>query len=144
MAEGKDSSEKASSPYKPDNVGPDGQYIVGKGRPPKHTRFAAGDGRKRGRRPKGQKNFDTEFQEEAKRKVTIREGGEERRVSKQRAAIIGDAREAVRLSDALAKRGIIASAIRPPTVPQGTSRLRLALRAAHSPRPPIRCRHPAD
>lgn len=48
-------------------------------------------------------------------------------------AIIGDAREAVRLSDALAKRGIIASAIRPPTVPQGTSRLRLALRAAHSP-----------
>lgn len=48
-------------------------------------------------------------------------------------AIIGEAHEAVRLSEALAERGIIASAIRPPTVPQGTSRLRLALRAAHSP-----------
>ncbi|MDG2001741.1 MAG: 8-amino-7-oxononanoate synthase [Novosphingobium sp.] len=47
-------------------------------------------------------------------------------------AIVGDAGEAVRLSEALADRNIVASAIRPPTVPPGTSRLRLALRATHS------------
>jgi 8-amino-7-oxononanoate synthase len=44
-------------------------------------------------------------------------------------AIVGDAREAVELSRKLADRGIVAAAIRPPTVPNGTSRLRLALRA---------------
>jgi len=48
-------------------------------------------------------------------------------------AVIGEAQDAVRLSEALAGRGIVASAIRPPTVPPGTSRLRLALRATHEP-----------
>jgi 8-amino-7-oxononanoate synthase len=46
-------------------------------------------------------------------------------------AVIGEAQAAVQLSEALAGRGIIASAIRPPTVPPATSRLRLALRATH-------------
>lgn len=46
-------------------------------------------------------------------------------------AIVGGAGDALKLSQALADRGMIASAIRPPTVPQGTSRLRLALRATH-------------
>lgn len=76
------------SRYKPGNMAPDGSYIIGKGRPPKETQFAKGDGRKRGRRPKGQKNFDTEFVQEAMRMVTIREGGKERKVSKYRAAAI--------------------------------------------------------
>lgn len=47
-------------------------------------------------------------------------------------AIVGDARETLALSKALAERGMLAAAIRPPTVPPGTSRLRLALRATHS------------
>lgn len=47
-------------------------------------------------------------------------------------AIVGDARETLALSQTLADRGMLAAAIRPPTVPQGTSRLRLALRATHS------------
>ncbi len=46
-------------------------------------------------------------------------------------AMIGDATATVRLSERLAKAGIMAAAIRPPTVPQGTSRLRLVLRATH-------------
>lgn len=46
--------------------------------------------------------------------------------------IIGDAGRAVSLSDALMQRGILISAIRPPTVPQGSARLRIALCAAHS------------
>jgi 8-amino-7-oxononanoate synthase len=48
-------------------------------------------------------------------------------------AIIGDSDAAVALSGRLAERGILAAAIRPPTVPAGTSRLRLALRATQSP-----------
>jgi 8-amino-7-oxononanoate synthase len=46
-------------------------------------------------------------------------------------AIVGDAGATVELSRRLAERGVIAAAIRPPTVPAGTSRLRLALRATH-------------
>jgi 8-amino-7-oxononanoate synthase len=47
--------------------------------------------------------------------------------------IVGASERAVALSEALAADGFLASAIRPPTVPQGTSRLRIALHATHSP-----------
>jgi len=46
--------------------------------------------------------------------------------------IIGDNRAAVTLMEELAERGIWAPAIRPPTVPEGTARLRISLSAAHS------------
>lgn len=46
--------------------------------------------------------------------------------------LIGDAEEAMRISAALEARGIFISAIRPPTVPAGSSRLRVTLSAAHS------------
>jgi 8-amino-7-oxononanoate synthase len=46
--------------------------------------------------------------------------------------IVGDADKALALSDRLAALGMLAAAIRPPTVPPGTSRLRIALRATHS------------
>jgi len=46
--------------------------------------------------------------------------------------VIGDERDALYASQALAERGILIPAIRPPTVPPGTSRLRLALSAAHT------------
>lgn len=47
-------------------------------------------------------------------------------------AIIGGEEDALRLSALLEERGMVAAAIRPPTVPPGTSRLRIALRASHS------------
>jgi 8-amino-7-oxononanoate synthase len=47
-------------------------------------------------------------------------------------AILGEASDALALSTALAEHGLLAAAIRPPTVPPGTSRLRLALRATHA------------
>jgi 8-amino-7-oxononanoate synthase len=46
--------------------------------------------------------------------------------------LIGDNRQALKLSESLRGRGIWVAAIRPPTVPQGTARLRITLSAAHS------------
>jgi 8-amino-7-oxononanoate synthase len=46
--------------------------------------------------------------------------------------LIGDNKKSVNLSEALRERGIWVAAIRPPTVPQGTARLRITLSAAHT------------
>jgi 8-amino-7-oxononanoate synthase len=46
--------------------------------------------------------------------------------------VIGDERDAVAVADALLERGLLVPAIRPPTVPPGTSRLRVALSSAHT------------
>ncbi len=46
--------------------------------------------------------------------------------------LVGDAGRAVALSERLRDRGLLISAIRPPTVARGTSRLRITLSAAHS------------
>lgn len=47
-------------------------------------------------------------------------------------AVIGAETAALDISRRLEESGLLASAIRPPTVPPGTSRLRLALRATHA------------
>ncbi len=47
--------------------------------------------------------------------------------------IAGTERDASSLCEAVLKRGVFAQAIRPPTVAQGTSRLRLAVMASHTP-----------
>ncbi len=46
--------------------------------------------------------------------------------------IVGDDEEALALSRHLEEHGILALAIRPPTVPNGTARIRVSLSAAHS------------
>ncbi len=46
--------------------------------------------------------------------------------------VIGEAEQALAVATRLLERGIYVAAIRPPTVPAGTSRLRLSLMATHS------------
>ena len=46
--------------------------------------------------------------------------------------LVGEAARALRLSEALFERGYWVSAIRPPTVPPGSARLRITLSAAHT------------
>lgn len=46
--------------------------------------------------------------------------------------LVGDAEAALALSQALERKGCLVTAIRPPTVPRGTARLRVTFSAAHS------------
>ncbi|MEA2155622.1 MAG: 8-amino-7-oxononanoate synthase [Solirubrobacteraceae bacterium] len=46
--------------------------------------------------------------------------------------VVGDAQTAMGVCEAALERGVFAQAIRPPTVPLGTSRLRLAVMATHT------------
>jgi 8-amino-7-oxononanoate synthase len=46
--------------------------------------------------------------------------------------LIGDATHCMKLSEDLLQRGVFAQGIRPPTVPPGTSRLRITLMATHT------------
>ena len=45
--------------------------------------------------------------------------------------VLGDARRTVKAAEALRERGFLVAAIRPPTVPEGTARLRLTFSAEH-------------
>ena len=47
--------------------------------------------------------------------------------------VLGDPQKTVDFSQRLLEEGILISAIRPPTVPVGTSRLRLTVMATHMP-----------
>jgi hypothetical protein len=63
-------------------------YTVGRGKPPKHTQFKKGDGRKRPGRPKGSKNIATFVLDAARDQVTVTIDGKKRKISKAQAAAI--------------------------------------------------------
>jgi hypothetical protein len=60
-------------------------YLVGRGKPPQHTKFVQGQSGNPNGRPKGSKNFKTEALEELNSKVSITENGKRRKITKRRA-----------------------------------------------------------
>ena len=65
----------------------DGDYEVGYGKPPRHTRFAKGQsGNPRGR-PPGAKSFTTLLDEALNERVLVAENGGRRKVSKRQAIV---------------------------------------------------------
>jgi 8-amino-7-oxononanoate synthase len=46
--------------------------------------------------------------------------------------VIGDASGTMRIGERLSRAGFLVGCVRPPTVPDGTSRLRISLSAAHT------------
>lgn len=64
----------------------DNTYLVGYGKPPVHTRFAKGrSGNPKGR-PRGAKNMATLIEEALNERVTVKENGRTRRITKKAAA----------------------------------------------------------
>jgi len=63
------------------------EYEVGYRKPPKTTRFEAGKSGNPKGRPKGTTNLATDLSAELSEQITVREGGQTRRVTKQRALI---------------------------------------------------------
>ena len=63
-------------------------YEVGKGKPPKSTRFKPGQSGNPKGRPRGKKNLSTEIEEVLTKSVTISENGRKRKVTSRQAAIM--------------------------------------------------------
>lgn len=66
---------------------PRGDYAVGYGRPPKHTRFKPGHSGNPKGRPKGVLNIKSDLDAELKQRIRVREGDQILTISKQRAYI---------------------------------------------------------
>jgi len=62
-------------------------YEVGYKRPPKETQFKPGQSGNPNGRPKGARNLKTDLADELQERIVLREGGERRTVSKQRAML---------------------------------------------------------
>src|SRR5215472_13335192 len=63
------------------------EYDVGYRRPPKATRFKTGQSGNPKGRPRGSTNLATDLSAELNEQITVREGGQARRITKQRALI---------------------------------------------------------
>lgn len=99
-------------PPKRQNPYADNDYAIGKGKPPKHSRWQPGECPNRKGRPKGTKNFDTDLDEELRERIPLIENGRKKMISKQRAfikrmvsdAIQGDAKAGAMLQACILRK----------------------------------------
>ena len=102
-----------------------GDYEIGRGKPPLHTRFKKGDGRKRPGRKRGSKNLRTIIMEAVNDPVTVTVEGRKRKISKLQAtamqlatkAATGDTRAIAKLLDWVDEIEARAEAARPSEYP---------------------------
>ena len=83
---------------------PTGDYPVGYCRPPKEHRIKKGERKNPKGRGKGTKNLKTDLLEELGEMMKVREGGRERRISKQRALIKTQVARALKGNDRAAAK----------------------------------------
>lgn len=65
----------------------DRPYAVGKGKPPVHTQFGKDRPGNRNGRPKGSRNSDTILKKALAARVSVKEGGRERKITKHEAIL---------------------------------------------------------
>jgi hypothetical protein len=65
----------------------DRPYAVGKGKPPVHTQFGKDRPGNRNGRPRGAANADSIIAKALAARVTVKEGGQERKISKKAALV---------------------------------------------------------
>lgn len=81
-------TRKQPGEFEAKNMDEDGNYIVGKGRPPESGKFREGDNRKRGQRIKGVRNLATDLREELEAQLVVTIRGQQKKVSRQRAVLM--------------------------------------------------------
>jgi hypothetical protein len=62
-------------------------YDVGYAKPPKHSRFQPGQSGNSKGRPKGTRNLSSDLKDELGERIRVREGDQEKSISKQRALV---------------------------------------------------------
>jgi Family of unknown function (DUF5681) len=77
-----------------------GDYEVGYGKPPQHSKWPKGTSGNRHGRPKGSKNLKTDLLEELSELVEVKEGNRTRKITKQRALIKSLTARGIKGSDA--------------------------------------------
>jgi Family of unknown function (DUF5681) len=109
-----------SKPKEPDATGNqalEGDYAIGKGRPPVHTRWRPGQSGNPNGRPKGRRNVTSDLKKIASKAIAVRDGETERRLSLAAANLLahgvkgakGDPRSSTLFFNRLDKMGVLDS-----------------------------------